>query len=246
MKNKNILVLGGNGFLGKNFVNKFKKNNKISVVYLKEFKKKNNDNIKYIKLNLCNYNDFKRKLSLNFDFIVNFSGYVNHASLKDAGMKVIENHLLTLFNLIEYYKDSKYLKKFLHIGSSDEYGDKLSPQSENIREMPLSPYSFSKTSGVHFLQMANKNINFPAVSCRIFLSYGPYQDTNRLIPQVIYGCLKDIEFPVSSGQQYRDFCYVDDVMNGISKLLNSKNTNGEVYNIGGLDEKRNIDIVIII
>ena len=80
--------------------------------------------------------------------------------------------------------------------------------------------------------MAYKNIQFPAVGCRIFLSYGPYQDFNRLIPQVIYGCLKDLEFPVSSGIQYRDFCYIDDVINAFEALIISNKSYGKIYNIG--------------
>ena len=207
MKNKNILVLGGSGFIGKNFVNRYINNNFITVVH---FKKKinfiKNKNIRYINLDLTKSRQFSKKLSLDYDYILNLSGYVDHSDLNSNGFNVINNHLIGVFNLVNYFKKSKKLKRFLQIGSGDEYGNNIQPFTELKREQSFSPYSFSKASANQFIEMAYKNIQFPAVGCRIFLSYGPYQDFNRLIPQVIYGCLKDLEFPVSSGIQYRDFC----------------------------------------
>ena len=233
MNNKSILVFGGNGFIGKNFVNKFYRNNLVTVVYYKKkfnFKKKKN--VEYINLDIRNNNQIAKKLSLNYDYIINLSGYVDHSNLFDKGFDVIDTHLLGLFNLVNYFKKSNQLKKFIQIGSGDEYGNNIMPFKEFKREQPTSPYSYSKVAANHFVEMSFKNIEFPAVGCRIFLSYGPYQDYNRLIPQVIYGCLNNLSFPVSSGKQYRDFCYIDDVVNAIEVLIKSKKTSGNIYNIG--------------
>ena len=221
MNNKSILVLGGNGFIRKNFVNKFYKNNLVTVVY---FKKKNNfkrkKNVEYINLDIKNNNQIAKKLSLNYDYIVNLSGYVDHSNLIDKGLGVIDTHLLGLFNLVNYFKKSNQLKKFIQIGSGDEYGNNIMPFKEFKREQPTSPYSYAKVAANHFVEMSFKNIDFPAVGCRI------------LIPQVIYGCLNNLSFPVSSGKQYRDFCYIDDVVNAIGFLIKSKKTSGNIYNIG--------------
>ncbi len=233
MNNKSILVFGGNGFIGKNFVNKFCKNNSVTVVY---FKKKNNfikkNNVEYINLDIKSYKQISKKLSLDYDYIVNLSGYVDHSNLNNSGFSVIDTHLLGLFNLVKYFKKSNQLKKFIQIGSGDEYGNNIMPFRELKREQPFSPYSYAKVAANHFLEMSFKNIEFPAVGCRIFLSYGPYQDYNRLIPQVIFGCLNNLSFPVSSGKQYRDFCYIDDVVNAIEVLIKSRKTSGNIYNIG--------------
>ena len=66
---------------------------------------------------------------------------------------------------------------------------------------------------------------------RLFLTYGPYQDKERFIPQIISGCLKNERFPVSEGKQKRDFCYIDDVVMGILKVLFSKKVYGKTYNL---------------
>ncbi len=233
MNNKRILVLGGNGFIGKNFVNRFSKNNFISVVH---FKKKNDvikkKNVEYINLDIKSTLQIHKKLPLDYNYIINLSGYVDHSDLNNNGFNVINTHLLGLFNLVNYFKKSNKLEKFIQIGTGDEYGNNISPFNELKREQSFSPYSYAKVAANHFVEMSFKNINFPAVGCRIFLSYGPHQDFNRLIPQVIYGCLKNLDFPVSSGIQYRDFCYIEDVINAIEALIKSKKTLGNIYNIG--------------
>ena len=76
--------------------------------------------------------------------------------------------------------------------------------------------------------MLHKTENFPATVLRLFLVYGPHQKNDRLIPQVINGCLKKKKFPVSKGHQLRDFCYVDDVINAIILSLIKKKALGKV------------------
>ena len=80
--------------------------------------------------------------------------------------------------------------------------------------------------------MLYKTENFPITVLRLFLVYGPSQKKDRLIPQVISGCLKKKNFPVSKGNQLRDFCYVDDVINAIILSLVKKKSLGEVFNVG--------------
>ena len=80
--------------------------------------------------------------------------------------------------------------------------------------------------------MLYKTEKFPASILRFFLDYGPRQDENRILPQVIKACLKNKKFNVSPGNQLRDFCYIDDLISAIILTLKSKNTNGEIFNIG--------------
>ena len=108
------------------------------------------------------------------------AGYVDHRSYFIKKNNIIESHLLGTLNSV-LYANKLNLKKYLYIGSSDEYGLNKAPQNETQREMPSSTYSFAKTSSVHFLQMISRSENFPSSSIRIFLTYGPNQKENRFI-----------------------------------------------------------------
>ena len=99
------------------------------------------------------------------------------------------------------------------------------------REQPISPYSFAKTASTHFLEMLNRSESFPSCNMRLFLVYGPGQKNNRFIPQIIRGCLEDKNFPVSHGEQLRDFCYIDDIVNALLKALTSEKVLGKTYNL---------------
>ena len=79
--------------------------------------------------------------------------------------------------------------------------------------------------------MLNRTENFPAVILRLFLTYGPGQDTGRLLPQIIRGCLGNTEFPTSAGEQLRDFCYAGDTVLAILQALVVPEAEGKVINI---------------
>ena len=79
--------------------------------------------------------------------------------------------------------------------------------------------------------MLYHNENFPAVTLRLFLTYGPGQDSGRFLPQIIRGCLDNATFPTSEGDQLRDFCYLDDTVRAILQALNVPKVDGEVFNI---------------
>jgi nucleoside-diphosphate-sugar epimerase len=79
--------------------------------------------------------------------------------------------------------------------------------------------------------MLHKTQGLPVVILRLFLVYGPGQNSNRFLPQIINGCISDLNFPASKGNQLRDFCYVDDISRGILLTLSSKKTEGEIINL---------------
>ena len=85
---------------------------------------------------------------------------------------------------------------------------------------------------IQYLINAYKNYKFPCIIFRLYLTYGPNQDENRLIPTLIKNCIKGNSFKTTSGKQYRDFIYIEDVINIIIKALNSKKGSGEIYNLG--------------
>ena len=80
--------------------------------------------------------------------------------------------------------------------------------------------------------MLFRSEQFPGVTLRPFLIYGPGQDEKRFIPQVIKGCLSELKFPTSEGTQLRDFCHVNDAVNAIMLAMLSNDANGNIFNIG--------------
>jgi nucleoside-diphosphate-sugar epimerase len=166
-----------------------------------------------------------------FEYVVNCGGYIDHALFASGGRRLIKSHFDGVLNLVECI-DRQTLKRFVNIGSSDEYGANVAPQSEDMRESPISSYSLAKVASTHFLQMMQRTEGLPAVTLRLFLSYGPGQDRRRFLPQVIRGCIEGRSFPTSGGEQLRDLCYVDDTVRAVFAAITEDAAIGQVINVG--------------
>ena len=228
-----LLIVGGTGFIGKNLTRKAVEIGFLTTVISLNLPKENDKHIntEYLQADVTNLDHLKKTLlNRKFDYIVNLSGYINHGSFLSGGREVINTHFDGVQNLLQVI-DWTHLKKFVQIGSSDEYGNQKAPQSEDIRESPISSYSAGKLFSTHLLQMLHKTEGLPVVILRLFLVYGPGQNNKRFLPQIVDGCSSDSSFPVSEGGQLRDFCYVDDISRGILMALKNKNVEGEVINL---------------
>ena len=226
---KKILIIGGTGFIGKNLVLKLRtKNFKIfSLSHSVDKRIIYKQHAKQIKCDITNKTELKKKLDkLNFDFIINLSGYVDHSKK----VKTMNTHYNGLKNLVEIFKKKKF-KLFIQIGTSLEYGAKKSPQFETFKCKPKSHYGLSKLKSSEYLVNTNKKIFFPYIILRLYQIYGPHQKTERLLPLVVEACLKDKTFSTTAGTQLRDFLYVDDLNDLIIKILRSKVKN-EIFNVG--------------
>ena len=232
LNNKNLLVIGGTGFIGHHLLKSVQKKGwKMTSVSLNcPIEKRIVEGVRYLHFDMVDKSLVKKHLGKDFDYVVNLSGYINHQLFQDGGRHLIDTHFNSLQNLLEVLPRRK-LKRFVQIGSSDEYGNAPAPQHEDFRETPISPYSFGKVASTHFLQMLHRTENLPAVTLRLFLTYGPGQDTERFLPQIIRGCLSDSTFPASAGEQVRDFCYVDDTVRAILQALIVPEITGEVFNV---------------
>jgi len=242
-----LLVVGGTGFIGRNLVlNAIKHDLEIVVISLqKPSNSKMVEGVKYIQLDLTQSDLKKESLGGSFEYVVNLSGYIDHCKFLEGGREMIKAHFDVVLNLIQLL-DWVKLKRFIQIGSSDEYGNHSAPQNESLREMPISPYSLGKVASSQFLQMLHRTQGFPAVIVRLFLTYGPGQDNKRFLPQIIQGCLSDGDFPTSAGEQLRDFCYVDDIVKGIISAFYNEKVNGEIINLASGDPIRIRDVVLLI
>ena len=233
LKNRSILVVGGAGFIGTHLVKKLLKLGlKVTSLSLKKKRKKLiHKNLRYIFCDYTNFRILKKKINRPFEYVVNLGGYIDHSRFFAKGRAVIDNHFLSTMNLLSSLNKKK-LRRYVHIGTCDEYGKNISPVKEDVREDPITSYAFGKLASINLVIMLNKTENFPATVLRLFLVYGPHQKNDRLIPQVINGCLKKKRFPVSKGHQLRDFCYVDDIVNAVVLSLIKKRALGEVFNAG--------------
>jgi len=228
-----LLIIGGTGFIGKNLtVNAVFSGYHVTVLSLNTPDRENMvKDVDYLQADISDFLELQERLvTTNFDYVVNLSGYIDHRSFLDGGRKVISDHFIGVQNIIQLINWNT-LKRFVQIGSSDEYGGQPAPQNEGMRESPISPYSLGKMASTQLLQMLYRTERFPAVTLRLFLVYGPGQNNRRFLPQIIQQCLLDRNFPTSSGEQLRDFCYVDDISRGILMALTNDEVNGEVINL---------------
>ncbi len=225
-----VLIAGGEGFIGQHLVRKLCAQ-QARVVSLGSKERVDKKAYKYISVDIRNKNALAELLKgYDFDYVFNLSGYIDHGLYSENGRDIVDVHFTGLMNLLDQVNKPQ-LKCFVQVGSSDEYGGASSPQNEGMREAPISPYSAAKVSATHLLQTMTRSESFPGVIVRPFLSYGPGQKYNRLIPQVIKSCLNNMDFPTSEGKQLRDFCYVEDLVEGILLAATTKAALGEVFNI---------------
>ena len=232
IKKPSLLVLGGTGFIGRHIIAESVNRGWLvtSASLTLPNKKKRNKKVEYYKVNLKSFLSVKKKLSKPFNYIINLAGYINHSNLKQDYSKITAEHFDVVKNIIKCVPRGN-LKNFVQIGTSDEYGLARAPQSEKTKLSPKTIYSSAKVKTNNYLKKIYKKEKYPFVIARLFLTYGPGQKKDRFIPQIINGCLKNKKFPTTSGEQIRDFCYIDDTVYAILLLLTSKKTVGKTYNV---------------
>ena len=230
MKKNRILIAGGTGFIGYHLAKKCISLNWSvdSISTRPPSNKKKLKKVKYLKIDITKKKDLIKKLSSDYDYVVNLAGYVDHSKKK----KTFFSHYNGCRNIADIFLKKK-IKKFIQIGSSIEYGKVSSPQKENSNnQITFSIYGKAKLMSTNYLLSLYQKYTFPVTILRLYLVYGPYQDMNRVIPIAINNALKSKEFDCSHGTQLRDFVYIDDVVKGIIKSLKSKKSIGQIINLG--------------
>lgn len=226
---KKILIVGATGFIGY-WLAKRCLEQKFSVYSISKNKPKKTRYLKkvhYINCDISNKKELKKKFPSKVKFIVNLGGYVNHKEK----IKTFKSHFNGCKNLIDLTKKKK-IELFIQMSSSGEYEKHKSPHSESqITAKPTSKYNLAKFLATKYLLKNLKKYKYPFIVLRLYQAFGPRQDINRLIPIVIEACLKKRIFPCSSGRQFRDFIYIDDLVDLIMKCIKS-NVRGEIFNVG--------------
>ncbi|MAJ44022.1 MAG: dTDP-glucose 4,6-dehydratase [Candidatus Marinimicrobia bacterium] len=259
-----ILVTGGAGFIGSNFIQLMikKYNNSIvnidkltyagNINSLKEIE--NHPNYKFYHLDIEDSDKIKQVFnSESPDIIVNLAAESHVDRSIDTPIDFVQTNVIGTVKLLQsslnYYNNldgnKKPKFKFLHISTDEVYGSL--PYDGKFLETtpynPSSPYSASKASSDHFVRAWNKTYCLPTLITNCSNNYGPYQFPEKLIPVIIQKCLLEEDLPVyGKGENVRDWLFVEDHCEAIyNVLINGKI--GETYNIGGNSERKNIDVV---
>lgn len=268
---KTYLVTGGAGFIGSGFVKYIlsKYGSGVNVINLDALTYAGNlENLKpvsnlknytFVKADICDkdtvHNIFKE---YSIDYVVNFAAETHvDRSIKDPYIFVKSNVEGTLVLLEEarnawckskVYDEYEAGHKFLQISTDEVYGSLGTTGffKETTSLSPNSPYSSSKASADLLLRAYFKTYKMPVNITRCSNNYGPYQFPEKLIPLTIQKVLSHEKIPVyGDGLNVRDWLFVRDHCRGVDAVLNSGRL-GEIYNIGGNNEKTNIDIVKLI
>lgn len=261
----NILVTGGAGFIGSNFIHHLFENTDFNgrIINVDRLTYAGNlDNLRDIekeyggrryffeKADICDFDKIKEIFKkFNVDTIVNFAAE-SHVDRSIFGPKdFIQTNIMGTFNLLEiargFWKDEDNKKVLFHHISTDEVYGSIENGCfyEYSSYKPNSPYSASKASSDHLVRAYYKTYGLPITISNCSNNYGPYQFPEKLIPLMILNILEEKPLPVyGDGKNVRDWLYVEDHCAAIWKILKYAKI-GESYNIGGENEWENIKLV---
>jgi dTDP-glucose 4,6-dehydratase len=263
----NILVTGGAGFIGSALVRLIIQNTRHSVFnldkltyagHLESLKKiDNSDRYHFKEVDICNSSEVRAIFS-NFkpDAVMHLAAESHVDRSIDGSAEFIKTNIVGTHTLLEeaknYWLNLEETKKekfrFLHVSTDEVYGalGDTGFFTEGTPYDPRSPYSSSKASSDHLVRAWFHTYGLPTLITNCSNNYGPYQFPEKLIPVVILKALQGEKIPVyGKGENVRDWLYVDDHARALWKVV-EKGVVGETYNIGGHNEKQNIEVVRII
>lgn len=261
---KTYLVTGGAGFIGSNFIHyMFKKHKDIHIINLDKLTYagnlenlkgvENNPNYTFVKADICDKSLIEGLFEkYDIDYVVNFAAESHvDRSIREPELFVKTNVLgtVTLLNAAktawETENGFKEGKKYLQVSTDEVYGS-LGKEGYFMETTPLdphSPYSSSKASADFMVKAFYDTYKMPLNITRCSNNYGPYQFPEKLIPLMINNCLNKKDLPVyGDGLNIRDWLYVEDHCKAIDMVL-EKGRVGQVYNVGGHNERNNLYII---
>jgi len=250
-----VLVTGGAGFIGSNFIRYvLKAREDFSIINYDKLTYAGNlanlesvaDNLNYefVKGDICDATAVEAAMD-GCDAVVHFAAesHVDRSIYEPA--PVIQTNVTGTFTLLEVARKTS-VSRFVHVSTDEVYGD-IPPgvfANENFPLRPSSPYSASKAASDLLVQSYVRTYKLPAVITRSSNNYGPYQFPEKFLPLMITNSLSNKPLPVyGDGKQQRDWLHVEDNCRGILSVL-EKGKIGGVYNIGGLDLEENLTLAL--
>ncbi len=260
-----LLITGGAGFIGSAVIRHIIANTDDSVVNVDKLTYAGNleslvdvaDNARYAfeQVDICNRVEVERVFREHQPDAVMHLAAESHVDRSiDGPAEFIETNIVGTYTLLEaaraYWSGLDAERhdafRFHHISTDEVYGDLEGPEglfTEQTSYAPSSPYSASKASSDHLVRAWQRTYGLPTLITNCSNNYGPYHFPEKLIPLVILNALEGKALPVyGKGEQVRDWLYVEDHARALYKVVTEGRV-GETYNIGGHNEKRNIDVV---
>lgn len=268
-KFKRILITGGAGFIGSNFINKLLKETDSTLFnidkmnycsdpyFIRNKKRENSSRFYHFEVDLRNSQDILNVFKeANPDLVINFAAESHVDRSLEAPINFVDSNIIGTFNLLEASKthwenldsDRKNLFKFYHISTDEVFGSlgQFGNFKENTPYDPRSPYSATKAASDHLVNAWNRSFNLPTIISNCSNNFGPRQFPEKLIPLTIFNCLEKKEIRIyGDGQNIRDWIFVDDHIDAIFLIANNGET-GSRYCIGGFGEVSNLKIVKLI
>ena len=265
--NKTLLVTGGCGFIGANFIHLvnnarpgWRVVNLDKLTYAGNLKNlegiRQGETYRFVKGDICDAERVARLfLEEKIDTVVHFAAE-SHVDRSISGpADFIQTNIVGTFNLLEtsrsnwlgQYRNAD-LPLFLHVSTDEVYGSlgETGYFSETTAYDPRSPYSASKASSDHLASAYFHTYGLPVIITNCSNNYGPYQFPEKLIPLIFHNSMTGSELPVyGDGKNVRDWLYVTDHCEALVKVI-EKGKQGKSYNIGGNSEKQNIEVVQLI
>ena len=260
-----ILVTGGAGFIGSALIRYILNSTSDSVVNVDKLTYASNlcslqsvsksRRYSFEQVDICDKNDLSRIFQqYNPDAVMHLAAESHVDNSISSPGAFIETNVIGTFNLLEaargYWSNLAGAQKdnfrFHHVSTDEVYGDLASDSpafTEKNPYEPSSPYSASKASSDHLVRAWLRTYDFPTVITNCSNNYGPYQFHEKLVPLIINNALKGEPLPIyGKGHQIRDWLYVDDHARALVHVLKNGRL-GETYNIGGNNEKTNLEVV---
>jgi dTDP-glucose 4,6-dehydratase len=260
-----ILVTGGAGFIGSAVIRNIINNTADSVINVDKLtyagnleslsEIEGNERYSFEQVDICERAELDRVFEqYQPDAVMHLAAESHVDRSIDGPAAFIETNIVGTYTLLEasrqYWLQLDSFKKlafrFHHISTDEVYGDLEGPEdlfTETTSYAPSSPYSASKASSDHLVRAWQRTYGFPTLVTNCSNNYGPYHFPEKLIPLVILNALKGKPLPVyGNGMQIRDWLYVEDHARALYKVV-TEGLVGETYNIGGHNEKANIDVV---
>ncbi|MDP2562104.1 dTDP-glucose 4,6-dehydratase [Psychrobium sp. 1_MG-2023] len=260
-----ILVTGGAGFIGSAVIRHIIENTTDEVVNVDKLTYagnlesltavENSDRYNFEKIDICDRSELDRVLSKYKPDVIMHLAAESHVDRSiDGPGEFIQTNIVGTYTLLEatrkYWQSlteqDKSAFRFHHISTDEVYGDLEGPEdlfTETTAYEPSSPYSASKAASDHLVRAWLRTYGLPTVITNCSNNYGPYHFPEKLIPLMILNALDGKALPIyGDGQQIRDWLYVEDHARALY-LVATTGKVGETYNIGGHNEKANIDVV---
>lgn len=253
---KKLLVTGGAGFIGANFVHYVVKNHpdhhvtvldKLTYAGNPDNLEKILDKIEFVTGDICN-DELINKLVAQSDVVVHFAAESHNDNSLDNPAPFIESNIVGTFKILEAVR--KHNKQLHHISTDEVYGDlelddpaKFTPDTPYN---PSSPYSASKAASDHLVRAWVRSFGVRATISNCSNNYGPYQHVEKMIPRQITNILSDVKPKLyGAGQNVRDWIHVDDHNSAVMRIIEAGKP-GETYLIGADGEKNNKDLLEVV